>query len=168
MTQRQDFHGDVGQVLQAKSVNQYTALVQLAERRPESQLQTEFAQRTGIWCPKPAREWLEHLMENQRFTVRELAVSWKAGSIGWSAEQDARRINTPWLEAVFAYGLVAVLGIYCLAMAVPLIRSGTDGAQWAMAAAYGFCAIYLGTCWMAHRFMLWPRRVALRVRRAEN
>lgn len=168
MTRHQDFHGDVGQVLQASSVNQYTALVQLSERRPESQLQAEFAQRTGIWCPKPAREWLEHLMENQRFTVRELAVSWKAGSIGWSAEKDTRRINTPWLEAVFAYGLVAALGLYCLAMAVPLIWSNAEGTQWAKTAVYGLCLIYLGICWMAHRFMLWPRRVALRVQRADD
>ncbi|MEG0051666.1 MAG: hypothetical protein RR715_00240 [Comamonas sp.] len=165
MTQHQDFYGDVGQVLQAQSVNQYTSVAQFPERRPESQLQAEFAQRTGIWCPRPARQWLEHLMEHHHFTGRELAASWKAGSIGWNADLDTKRINTPWLEAALAYGLVAMLGLCCLAMAVLHIWSGTNDDQRARAMVYGLCAIYLSIVWVAHRFTLWPRRVAQRVRR---
>ena len=153
----------------ARDINNHsTNVVHLPERRPESQLQAEFAQRTGIWCPKPAREWLEDLMEHHRFTARELAVSWKVGSIGWDADKDNKRITTPWIEAAFAYSMVALLGIYFLAIAGHFIWGSGAGNKWGMAVAYGIGGMYLGLCWMANRFMLWPRRVALRVRRIES
>lgn len=142
-----------------------TTVLQFPQLKPESQLQAEFAQRTGIWCPKPAREWLEHLMENHQFTARELVVSWKAGSIGWNAEKDTKRTITPWIEAAIAYGMVGFIGLYFLAVAGHVIwGSGADN-KWGMAVVYGIGAMYVGMCWMANRFMLWPRRVAQRVRR---
>lgn len=150
----------------ARDINNHnTTVLQISQLKPESQLQAEFAQRTGIWCPKPAREWLEHLMEHHRFTARELVVSWKAGSIGWSADKDIRRIITPWIEAVFAYGMVGILGVYFLAVAGHYIWGGGADYKWAMAVAYGIGAMYVGMCWMANRFILWPRRVALRIQR---
>jgi hypothetical protein len=137
----------------------------LGPPKPESQLQVEFAQLTGIWCPKPAREWLESLMEHHRFTARELVVSWKAGSIGWNADKDTKRVITPWIEAVFAYGIAGLVGIYFLAVAWHTIWGNGADQKWGMAVVYGTGAMYLGMCWMANRFMLWPRRVALRIKR---
>lgn len=149
--------------------NTHMTVVQFALLPPpsEEKLQHEFAQLTGIHdCPKEARAWLQQLMEHHGFTARELAVSWWAKSIGWDKQRNTPCINTPRLEAFFAYGVVAIVGLFCLLVAAALIWG--DGNHWQMLAVYGFCAIYLGVCWMANRFMLWPRRVALRVRRAEG
>ncbi len=111
----------------------------------------------------------QHIREQQagvlQRLVRELVVSWKAGSIGWHADKDTKRIVTPWIEAVFAYGMVGLVGLYFLAVAGHFIwGSGADN-KWGMPVAYGIGGMYLGMCWMANRFMLWPRRVALRIRR---
>lgn len=163
MTQHQNFHGDVGQVLQAQSVSQIHAVVQLPPPS-EEQLQHDFAQRTGIDCNKHARAWLQQLMEHHGFTARELASSWKANSIGWDKERNAPRVCTPWLEAAFAYLVAGVLGLWCLSMAVLSIWAGPDHLPTRMA-VYALCLVYLGICWLVARFTLWPRRVALRVRR---
>lgn len=141
--------------------------IHIASPKPESQLQAEFARRTGIWCSKPAREWLEDLMENHRFTVKELAVAWKAGSLGWHTQKDAQKIVTPWIEAVFAYGIVFMMSIYFLALALPVIGNSQHDAKSAIA-IFGGGFMFLGVCWMANRFMLWPRRIALRIRRISN
>lgn len=107
-------------------------------------------------------------MEHHSFTARELAVSWKAGSIGWSARNDAKHISTPWLEAAFAYCALVALGLYCLVMVVLLIWTSPSGHPLVIPAVIGFAVIYLGIYWMANHFMLWPRRVALRVLRHES
>ena len=146
--------------------NHNTTILQFPQLKPESQLQAEFAQRTGIWCPKPAREWLEHLMEHHRFTARELTVAWKAGSIGWNAEEDTKRVSTPWIEAMFGYSMVGIMGIYFLTLALQWIFTPEAKNKWvAMAAVYGVGLLYLGICWMSYRFMLWPRRIAIKVRK---
>lgn len=136
--------------------------------KPESQLQAEFAQRTGIWCPKPAREWLEHLMEEHRFTAKELIVAWKAGSLGWNAERDVKKIVTPWIEAVFGYGVAGAMSILFLAWVFPFIFGQGYKPETAWAAVLGGGTVFLGVCWMSNRFMLWPRRIALRVRRVSQ
>lgn len=165
---KQEFYEPVEWVAGRDVVNNHhTTVLQFPQMKPESQLQAEFAQRTGIWCPKPAREWMESLMEHHQFTVRELIVSWKAGTIGWNADKDIKRIVTPWIEAVFAYGMVALVGLYFLAVAVHCIWSSSANNKWEMAVVGGVGAMYLGTCWMANRFMLLPRRVGLRIRRIE-
>ena len=159
--QQQYFAGPVAQVVQAGNLHQYASAVVA----PESQLQAEFAQRTGIWCPKPARNWLEQLMEQHHFTAHELGICWKGGSIGWNAEENTQRISTSWTAAVLAYGLVAVLTIYYAAIGIALIATDKTGNPWAMAALLGFGMVYLGVCWMASRFILLPRRIALRVKK---
>ena len=163
----QDFRKPVKYVA-GRDVNHHkTTIFSLAEQRPESQLQAEFEQRTRIWCPKPAREWLETLMEEHCFTARELSVAWRNGSIGWNAEKDEKRIVTPWIEAAFAYGVIVILALYFLSLAYHFIFGPGAGMNNGMALLYGVGAMYFGMCWMANRFMLWPRRVALRVRRTE-
>lgn len=164
---KQEFNGTVEGGVARRDIVNHTTVVHMPERRPESQLQTEFAQRTGIWCPKPAREWLEHLMEDHHFTVRELARAWKAGSIGWNADKDAKRIVTPWIEAAFAYGMAGIMSIYFFVLAAELVFGASSEKKWAMALFYGIGLVYVGMCWMLNRFMLWPRRVAMRIKRIE-
>lgn len=136
--------------------------------KPESQLQAEFAQRTGIWCPKPAREWLESLMAEHRFVARDLAVAWKAGSIGWNPNTDAKRIVTPRLEGVFAYGVVIFMALYCIAATLKIIWGPQAENGWAGAAIAGVLAVYFGVLGTVWRFMVRPRRVAIRVRRVDE
>lgn len=134
----------------------------------ESLLQVEFAQRTGIWCSKPARQWLEYLLDKEGFTVGELRMGWQANSIGWSADKNARVINVPRAEAVFIY---LVLGLCSFGVIEALIRyfSSPDRTSlWPIAALaceiFLYCVFLLG----AARYLIAPRQVALRVRRCEE
>jgi|GEM_PF-3157440 len=167
---RQDFLGVVEGGVAGRDVNHHhnnrTTVLQFTQQKPESQLQSEFARRTGIWCPKPAREWLESLMADHQFTARELAVSWKAGSIGWHAETNEKRIVTPWIEAAFVYlmGLMAlpVIAIFVFWTFAPtVIKPGNALALFALACSW----VLIGL--MVNRFMWQPRRVAQRIRRVQ-
>lgn len=144
-----------------RDINNYNLFPSLSSKR-ESQLQKEFAENTGIWCPKPAREWLEGLMEHHRFTAKELYNAWKSGSIGWSATEDHKRIVTPVSEAIFAYSVVIVTAIFFLTSSWQWW--GTKGSG-DMAKFIGMATVYLGSCWTINRFMLTPRRIAQRIRR---
>lgn len=160
----QVFTGTVSGDIAGRDINNHHTTV-LAPLPTESQLQSKFAQRTGIWCPKPAREWLEHLLDVHAFTVRELRASWKANSIGWSAEHNQRRINTPRLEAVFIHTIV---WLALAASAEAVIRLFGDDARnslWKMAATAGEVAFYMACFMQFTAQMLVPRRVALRVAR---
>lgn len=161
----QEFHMPVGQVVQAESLHQYASTVAAT---PESQLQVEFAQRTGIWCPKPARMWLEDLMEHHHFTARELAVCWKAGPIGWNANQNVPRISTSLAGSVFAYTVVGLMTVFLLSVGYLLLAGDSNPSLGARVAIHIFGVIYLGLCWMASRFILWPRSIAIRVIRSQK
>ena len=143
-----------------------TTVFQLPERRPESQLQTEFAERTGIWCPKDARLWLEGLMEHHGFTVRELSMAWSAKSLGWNAKTGMRAITTPWIEAFGAWAMVALVTALLLSVSVAWIASSAPRSLAADLSVFGAGAVYMGMVWLVCRTMLWPRRIAIRVRRA--
>ncbi len=145
----------------------HTTVVRLPERRRESRLQAEFAQCTGIWCPAPAREWLESLMERHNFTVRELAVAWGAKTIGWDQDNDVQQVNTPALDALFAFSVVVITGLWFVVLAIKVFI-GNSHDTLVLATLGGFATGYLATCWLATRFILWPRRVAMRIRRVET
>ncbi|NMG29336.1 hypothetical protein [Aromatoleum evansii] len=138
--------------------------IEPVSQAPESQLQAEFYRHTGIWCPREARELFEDLMKNNAFTARELAVSWRANSLRWEDEAKKVSIVVPMLEAVSGWAMVGVMLIYFLTQAVPLIfaKGGLEN----MTAFAAGVVMYLGSAWMVARFILWPRRVAMRVRRA--
>jgi hypothetical protein len=134
--------------------------------KPESQLQAEFVERTNIWAPKDARKWLEQLLDEEGFTVRELALAWKAGSLGWSAKTNERRIVTPWFEPYGAGLMIAVM--LTLQMAIFIVCVLTP--QHRSAALYVVLIGGTATCftmlWMINNSMVTPRRVAIRVRQA--
>lgn len=146
-------------------------IINTAAEKRESQLQAEFAERTGIWCPKSAREWLEKLLEEHGFTVRELKVAWGNSSIGWHAAKNEKRITTHWVEPLFAWTMGGVMTLYVLIYGLKAVQADWSApnvrlTMWGGAAL--IAAVYLGTCWMLSRFILWPRRVAIRVRATEE
>lgn len=131
---------------------------------PESQRQGEFARITGVWCAPQARELLETLMSDHGFTVRELAAAWRADSIAWSADKAELVVRAPWVELVLGWGGVALMLLYYLLTGVPYIF--VDASNWRAVLAFFVASIlYLGGAWAIGRFVFWPRRIALRVRR---
>ena len=170
----QVFEAPVGQVaagdIKNNTVNatfrHETTVIHLPELRPESQQQAEFAARTGIWCPKAARLWLEDLMENHGFTARDLSVAWSAKSLGWNASTGERTINTPWIEAVGAWAMVAMVTTLLLSVGISWAISTAPRSVAADLSVFGAAAVYLGMVWLVSRTMLSPRRIAMRVRRA--
>lgn len=130
----------------------------------ESQLQAEFAQRTGIWCSRPARQWLEQLLEHHGFTVRELEVCWKARSIWWDKKRNSHRIAAPWVESLLAYAMLVVVGLYGLATSALAFASAPAADKSAATAFFMvFVVLFGGVYFMVDRFMLWPSRVARQV-----
>ncbi len=158
----QHFNEQVGQVIQADTVNQ---VLHVPEKKPESQLQSEFAQRTGIWCPRHAREIFEWLMEHHGFTAKELRIAWKANSVLNDAERQSVKIITPALESVFAWFMAAFVSLYFLFFAFPLAMNGSRH-DWRVAVTLaGGVVVYFGLMWViAHNFLI-PRRIAVRVRK---
>lgn len=133
-----------------------------AGRVPESQLQAEFHAHTGMWCTRCAREVLETLMLEHDFTAKDLAAAWRSDTLCWDERAHRMIVRAPLIEAFFGWGLVAMCLAYFLSLVVPAM-SGSNmvfGASLAVGSA-----IYLSACWMAFRFVLWPRRVGVRVRR---
>lgn len=131
---------------------------------PESQRQVDFARATGVWCPAEARELLEELMRDHGFTVRELAMAWKADSLGWDTRAAGVVVRVPIIEAIFGWSMGLLMITYYLMMIWPLWLMEHRDAQ-AMLAFGLASAILLGCTWLLGRFVLHPRRVALRVRR---
>lgn len=131
---------------------------------PESQRQAEFVRATGIWCPPKARDVLESLMRDHSFTARELAMAWKADSLGWDTKTGEISIRTPWIEAVGGWLMAAFMIVYYLLLVGPLWLKDQRDLR-SMAAFLLASAIYLGAAWLIGRFILRPRRIAFRVRR---
>ena len=162
----QEIQGNDGQVTQAGHIiNCHGGATCPYRDTPESQRQAEFARSTGVWCEPRARKQLERLMSDHGFTARELAAAWRQSSIVWNADDARIAVRTYLFEAVFAWGLITMMLVYYLLTAVPVLFSDTR--NWQSAFAFLMAtALYLGAAWLAGRFVLWPRRVALRVRRA--
>lgn len=134
--------------------------------KPESQIQDEFAKRTGIWCYRGAREQLETLLHDHDFTVRELAMAWRASSLSWDPITKTLRVCTPMLE-VFGAGLIIALAhTLLLSFAMVWVFSIPTVTPAATVLMGSVIAAYVSMMWFVSRRMIWPRRVALRVQRA--
>lgn len=158
----QRFEGPVANAA-ARDVNHYHYYAEAAGRLPESQLQAEFHAHTGMWCSRCAREVLETLMLEHGFTARELAVAWKNETLRWDVRGHGLEVRVPMLEAVFGWGVVMACLAYFLSFVLPPLIRGA-GLEFGVSLMLG-SAIYLSSCWMAFRFVLWPRGVGVRVRR---
>lgn len=146
------------------SFNQVIETAEPSSARPESQLQAEFYRNAGIWCPRGARDMFEDLMTHHAFTARELTIAWRASSLRWGIDSGRLEIVTPMIEAIFGWSVFVVMLISFLFVALPYALSGswTTGLETFLTVG----AMYVGSAWMANRFLLWPRRIAMRVRKA--
>lgn len=152
------------------NVSCQTAVLQLAvpTRKPESQLQADFAASTGIWCPKEARMWLENLIENHGFTGKELRRAWQVGSIGWSNKRGEKYISAPWAEAVVGYIYYAGLSVIFFVPWLAWLLSDHPKLSAGQGLALAGCGtVYLALVWLLANFTFLPRRVALRIKKIE-
>lgn len=162
----QRFDGPVDQVAAGNIINHFQQPCPGPQSCPykqdESSRQAEFFSNTGIWCPREARNALEWLMKEHGFTAKELAISWSASSLKWQRESGQIRTNTPLVEALVAWSFVLGMLCFFLALALPSVFSENK-----TAAFPGFAVgtiMYIGSAWLAARFVLIPRRVALRAK----
>ena len=135
-------------------------------QEPESIRQAEFAETTGIWCPKEAREQLERLMDEDGFTVRELYSAWRADNLNWNREQGSLVVRVYWFEALFGYGSFGLMLLYYILQVGQIMLTGSEMGWRGFLAFLAASIIYLGLAYTVGRFMLWPRRVAIRVNQA--
>lgn len=147
----------------ARDVNHHHYYAESAGRIPESQLQAEFHAHTGMWCSRCAREVLETLMLEHGFTARELYAAWQNDTLFWDGHHHRLEVRTPFFEAVFGWGVVVACLVYFLSFVLPPMVKGA-GVAFGVSLMLG-TAIYLSSCWMAFRFVLWPRQVGIKVRR---
>lgn len=131
----------------------------------EPQRQADFARLTGIRCCKQAREWLTDLTEHHGFVMADLAIAWKAGTLGWDAERGEPKVRLSRLEVALGWLLVLAVGLLCLMQMLDLIwvRGASQIIQ-----AVGMTLtvlIYLGAIWMSFRFLIGPQRVGGRIAR---
>lgn len=159
---KQRFNGPVDSVAARDVIYHYHP--EGASSVPESQLQAQFQANTGMWCPRCAREMLEILMQEHGFTARELAAAWKADSLKWSPMQHSIEIAVPVVERIFGWAVVFAMGAYFLGLVVPLLMVEERNIGTFLAFAAG-SLMYLGTCWLSFRFVVWPHQVAIRVGR---
>lgn len=124
------------------------------EQKPESQLQEEFATRTGIWCSRPARECFEWLMADHGFVKTELESAWRHRMIVWS---DGRlKSNATSLDHF-------VGGFLIVAMFLPVVQALliSDLGQKIPIALSALMPAVLIAVWI-DRTLFYPNRVARR------
>lgn len=165
----QHFHREVQSVVNANNVSinhqcpgPHACPHKTESWQHESDLQAEFAEKVGVWCPKPARLILGPLIGE--FTPKELRLALKADSIFWSPKKNELVISTPTFQAVFGWGLVIYAALSAIAIGLSnmnLVKPKLINNFIALAVASLFFA---STCWIAGRLFLWPRRIAIRVR----
>jgi hypothetical protein len=131
---------------------------------PESKLQAEFFERTGIWAPPGAREKLEMLMSKHNFTAPRLRAAWKENNLCWDVDKNEFIARTYWIELVYGNLLIFVLAIYFIVQGISVvIPSGRESKEILMALVTIF-SVYGGLLWMTVRFVITPYQVAKRVK----
>lgn len=156
---RGDFTGQLADAIH----NHGPVYAALPAHTPESKLQADFYAHVGIWCPRMAREQLECLMSHHAFTARELRVAWAANSLRW--DNDGKRLQAvaPQVELWFGWLMIGLMLIYFVTTALPYLFTHPAPAG-ALAFAAG-AVMYMGSAGLAVRYVLWPRRVAVRIGR---
>lgn len=131
----------------------------------ESQLQAEFAERTGVWCPRQAREVFERLMECHNFTAPEIARVW-GDTVTWDKISNELRIRISILDLFTAFGLFIALLLFYFIWTVPTVianrhPSASDWGMWFVTSM-----MYMAGMYFVRRYYIVPRRVAIRINKA--
>jgi hypothetical protein len=135
----------------------------LAHQEPESKRQAEFADATGIWCPKEARDVFEHLMAAHSFTAKELGRAWES-TVKWDRRSRELRVSTPWADLIAGYSLFGFSLTFFVLQALSVLFGPPVPSKHDLLATALLGGIYFGACWLIARFIMTPRRVALRMR----
>jgi len=130
---------------------------------PESKQQADFYRDTGIWAPAEARVVLEWLMRECGFTAKDLAIAWGEKNIVWKIQE--RRVDTfnPWIESITGWLGLAFLSVLLLTTMMPLVfRAPNSNAS--IIQLVGVIVLEVISVALLMRYVVWPSRVAFRVR----
>jgi hypothetical protein len=87
----------------------------------EADLQREFKEKTGIDnCPKAARNFLNDLLENHNFTVRQLRWAWFCKSIEFDNKTKLVKSNWTVANAVWKWFLLSFMMIVMVSLMLPI------------------------------------------------
>lgn len=130
----------------------------------EAEEQRRFFEDTGISCCRDAREFYLMVLEDGRFSVTDLRHAIQQGSIRWDFGATQPTIVMPWTEPVFATILFSVMGLYVILTILAILMRWDDLANQATLHAFLFGVFCTGIMMVAKKYILEPRRVAIRVR----
>lgn len=128
----------------------------------EAERQRNFFDATGISCCKDAREFYELLLDDGRFSAADLRSAINQKSVRWDFGATQPTIVMPWIEPAFAWLLFGSMGLYTVAAVLALFLGNASG--WVAASGFGFACFCIALMFVADKFILQPRRVAIRVR----
>lgn len=117
MNQQLFQHSQIGQVAQ-QIINH--APQPTVEKKSEHDLQREFKEKTGIDCPKEARNFLNDLLENHNFTIRQLRWAWLCKSIEFDNKTNKVKSNWTVANAVWKWFLLSFVMIAMISVMLPL------------------------------------------------
>ncbi|MEW5770809.1 MAG: hypothetical protein AB1831_10670 [Pseudomonadota bacterium] len=152
-----------GQVAHTIHNHAPTQTILMSAQMPESRLQAQFAEDTGIHCNRPMREVLIRLMEHHGFTREELALAWKYDAIYWSIAEERVMVRTNFLLYAFGQGLFG-LSLIMLLLATFGLSLGHPSSMEAVLYSLGGIPLFTFTLWFARRMFICPYHVAQRVR----
>jgi hypothetical protein len=90
-------------------------------QKDESDLQKDFKHKTGIDnCPKEARNFLNNLLENHNFTVRQLRWAWLCKSIEFNTKTNKVKSNWTVANAVWKWFLLSFMMIVMVSVMLPI------------------------------------------------
>lgn len=135
------------------------------EHKPESQLQEEFYRRTGIWCPRSAREDFEWLMKEKNFTSRDLERAWRYRFLIWALNNQRLGANLSRIDKPFAHLVVTLISFMLLLPAILQVFQNPDQPVFAGIAGSIAAFVMLLMGWFEYSLFR-PRRVAIRVQTA--
>ncbi|MDR1351464.1 MAG: hypothetical protein LBJ59_11960 [Zoogloeaceae bacterium] len=129
----------------------------------ESKRQAAFYRNTGIWCPKPAREFFEFLMDRYSLTVKQLKNAWSAGAVAWDIDEGVPIVRTMRVANIVVKFFVCFLMFYFVLLvlyAASFLQHGAVYTAFMTMAVSLFCVM-----WVADNSFFRPRRTALRVQK---
>lgn len=139
-------------------------IINLHRAETEADKQKSFADSTRISCCKNAREFYLRVLNDGRFSVTDLRLAIKQGSIRWEFDATQPTIVLPWTEPVFATILFGSMGLYAALALLAIFMRWENIADQATLHAFLFSLFCTCIMVIAQRNIIEPRRVAIRMR----
>lgn len=132
----------------------------------EAQLQHQFAQATGAWCPRGAREAFEELMAHEGVTADQVGRAWNKAFVGWNTQAQHLRVYGGWFERVFTVALDVLAFIPLVALVLNLWSREGQIPQELYGLAIVAFVMSFGALWFVHQQISRPLFCAVRIGRA--